>query len=128
MDGLVLPAVLLGGLLLATFWLYVYCYVLYRVGRWIAIRYRTRPAPTLTVIGMISGLLAAPCFFLPTDIIWKSVFVFGVWITHTQAVGSGFWGGMELGQRDDDTVFKERTEEWLREWEEPVRKGNEESQ
>jgi hypothetical protein len=117
-DGLylVLPIVFLMG----TFWLYAYCYGLYRLGRAIAQRYRTRPVFTFALIGTASALLSFSCFFLPLGPIWKSAIVFAVWITHTQAIGAGFWGGMEIGKKTDDVVFMERAESWLREWEEPV--------
>ncbi|HEY3782598.1 MAG TPA: hypothetical protein VGL56_16060 [Fimbriimonadaceae bacterium] len=113
---LVLPIAFLMG----TFWLYAYCYGLYRLGRAIAQRYRTRPIFTFVLIAIGSAILSAACLFLPVDPIWKSAIVFGVWITHTQAIGSGFWGGMEVGKKDDDVVFKERAESWLSEWEEPA--------
>ena len=126
MDGLLVPILVLG-LLLGTFWLYVYCYGLYRLGRWIAERYRTRPLPTFIGIAAASASLAFPFFFLQIDPIWKSVIVVGIWVTHSQTIAAGFWGGMEIGQKIDQRVFSERTEEWLREWEQPVpKKGGEE--
>lgn len=125
MDGLLMP-IIVCALLLGTFWLYVYCYALYRLGRWMAQRYRTRATPSLFVIALGSALLSAPFFFLDLDPIWKSVIVIGVWVIHTQSVGSGFWGGMEIGQKTDEKVFSERTEEWLREWEQPVPRSGDE--
>jgi hypothetical protein len=112
----VFPFVFLG-LIVGAFWLGLYCYLLYRLGRSIAQRYRTRPWHIFTTITLTSALLAALCSFIPVDWIWRSVIIFSVWITHTQSVGSGFWAGMELGKRADHEKFRRRTEEWLREWE-----------
>jgi hypothetical protein len=121
MDSL-LMVVILGGLMLATFWLYVYVYGLYRLGRGIASRYRTKPVPSLVLIVLGSILLASPLLFLQLDFLWKCSLIFAVVITHAQAVGSGFWGRMEIGRNKDVEVFEDRTEQWLREWEEPVPK------
>jgi hypothetical protein len=106
--------------LIGTFWLFVYCYGLYKLGRAIAQRYRTRHVLVFTLIALGSSFMSLTCMFLPLDIIWKSTIVFAVWITHTQAIGAGFWGGMEIGKKADAIVFKKRAESWLKEWEEPV--------
>ena len=122
------PFIMIGvfcGLLLATFWLYLYCYALYRLGRWIAQRFRTRPVPTFAGIALASALLTLPVFFLPFNfdghyaIVAKATVVFLVFNVHAFAVGAGLWGGMELGKRSDDKLFWVRTEDWLKEWEDP---------
>jgi len=110
-------------LMVGAFWLGVYCWLLYRLGRAIANRYRTRPAIVFATITAISAFLALLGLLLPVEIIWKSVIVFSIWITHTQALASGFWAGMELGKRSDEIEFNRRTEEWLSEWERPVTKS-----
>lgn len=106
--------------LFGVFWLFIYCYLLYRLGRSIAVRYRTRSTPVFIGIAMVSAALSISCLFLPVDVLGKSALVFAVWITHTQGVGWGFWAGMEIGKNEDEIRFKQKAEEWLREWEEPV--------
>lgn len=121
MDDGMMPF-LLGGMVLFTFWMFVICYGLYRLGRKLAVRYRSAPRTTLGVVALVAGTIALPFFLLPTDPIWRCVIVSGVWITLTWSVGGGFWGGLELGKRDDAHVFWQRTEEWLKEWEQPLKK------
>ncbi len=113
-------------LVVGTIWMGIYCYGLYRLGRLIANRYRTRPYAVFGLITLGSAVLSSLCLLIHVDIIWQAVIVFSVWIAHTQAIGSGFWAGMELGKRADETLFKQRTEEWLREWEQPVTRGRSE--
>jgi hypothetical protein len=113
-------------LLVGTFWVGVYCWILYRLGRWLANRYRVRPVPVFAIITIFAAFLSCIGFVLPVDSIWKAVIVFSIWITHTQAIASGFWGGMELGRRSDEDAFKRRTDKWLSEWERPVTKHNRE--
>ena len=123
------PFIMIGvfcGILFATFWLYMYCYALYRLGRWIATRYRTRPVPAFATIAFCSALLTVPIFFIPFsltsnagDIVVRATLVFIVFNVHASAVGAGLWGGMELGKRSDDKLFWARTEDWLKEWEDP---------
>lgn len=120
MNSPAVVPVILGGLVLATFWLLVYWYLLYRLGRWIATRYRTKPVPVLALISVASALLTLPAFLLIHDPVWKASVVLAVWLTHTQAVTAGFWGGMELGRRSDEKMFWARTEKWLKEWEDPA--------
>src|SRR4051794_23671605 len=122
------PFIMVGvfcGLLLATFWLYLYCYALYRLGRWIAQRYRTHPVPAFMGIAFCSALLSIPVFFIPFNmhdqiaIFTRATLVFLVFNVHTFAVGAGLWGGMEIGKKNDDKEFWSRTEDWIKEWEDP---------
>jgi len=122
------PFIMIGvlcGMLLATFWLYLYCYALYRLGRWVAQRYRTRPLPAFSAIAFCSALLTIPIFFIPfnlneaAEVVARATLVFVVFNLHAAAVGAGLWGGMEVGKQTDDKVFWSRTDDWLKEWEDP---------
>lgn len=122
MDNPWILILYLGVLALATFWMCVYIYGLYRLGRVLACRYRTKPVLTLSCIFLFAVALAAGGYFLPVDMFVKAGVMFSVWLLHAQPLVVGFWAGMEIGRKEDVLRWQSRTEEWLQEWESPVPK------
>lgn len=117
-------AVILSLILLAfaTFWIGVYCYVLYQAGRKLAEQYRVHVGPKLAAVifGVGAAVLAAPFGFLDVDLIYKSCLIFGVWLIHAEPISVGYWAGVDIGRGDDLQRWDEKTEQWLAEWEEPT--------
>lgn len=105
----------------ATVWLTLYTIGLYRVGVWLAHRFRIRRrhGQIYFLIGFWSGVPASLCLLLPYDLFVRGMLVVGVWILHSHPIGAGYWAGNELASREDHKAFRERTDEWLRQWEAP---------
>lgn len=104
----------------ATFWLGIYCYLLYQSGRKLAERYRVylSPRAAAAVFGVISALIAAPVAILDIDLIYKSCLIFGIWLIHAEPVSVGYWAGSDIGRGEDVQRWNEKTDQWLAEWEE----------
>lgn len=112
--------VMMIGLTIGLFWLLVYIYGLYSMGRKLA-RFEVfalHPYRTGIQIALASLILASPAILFIREFIPLFSTILGIWWLHTQAVGVGFWAGLELKQKANTEVFSCRTEEWLREWEE----------
>lgn len=107
-------------LVFATFWLGLYCYLLYQGGRKVAEKYRVRFTPRVAAVafGLASILIAAPFAFLEIDAIYKSCLIFGVWLIHAEPISVGYWAGADIGRGADLERWDENTDQWLAEWEE----------
>jgi hypothetical protein len=115
-------AVILFLILLAfgTFWLGIYCYLLYQAGRKLAERFRVKIGPKLAAVifGCGAAVIAAPIGWLELDIIYKSCLIFGIWLIHAEPISVGYWAGVEIGHGDDLQRWEEKTDQWLADWEE----------
>ena len=104
----------------ATFWLGVYCYLLYQAGRKCAdkLRVRLQPKTAAALFGLASAVVACPFGWLDIDIIYKSCLVFGIWLIHAEPLSVGYWAGYDIGRGEDVQRWHEKTDQWLAEWEE----------
>lgn len=104
-----------------SFWVAVYSWALFRLGKRLASKYRTRTKPG-RIYFWLGFYAAAPgvaiALFLSG---WGMVAmtVLGSWILHYQALAAGYWYGLESGSREDHRRFRERAEDWLSHWETP---------
>lgn len=107
-------------LVFATFWLGLYCYLLYQAGRRISDHYRVKISPkaAAVIFGVASMLVAAPFALFSIDAIYKSCLIFGVWLIHAEPISVGYWAGSDIGRGADLERWEENTDQWLTEWEE----------
>jgi hypothetical protein len=103
----------------ASFWLAAYSYGLYSLGRRLALQPGLRLKANRTLTGMVAlaCILAGATLLIDLELPFKIVAVVGIFILHAQPTCVGFWAGCELGKKADQELFRERTDEWLSEWE-----------
>ncbi|HZH97820.1 MAG TPA: hypothetical protein VEX38_02510 [Fimbriimonadaceae bacterium] len=103
----------------ASFWLAAYTYGLYSLGRRLAQRpsLRLKPRHVLACVLLTAGLLSWATVGIDMAIAFKIAAVVGIFILHAQPTCVGFWAGCEIGRKADQELFRERADEWLREWE-----------
>lgn len=112
-------ALSLVGLVVVTFWLSLYVYGLYAVGRWLAIRFRTRIGPWAAIgcFAAIAILFDLPVLLFKFDPIFKTTCIFGVWLVHAQPPSVGYWAACELQRKGDEERWERTANEWLAEFE-----------
>lgn len=110
---------LMGAIAFVLFWLGVYVYALYAVGRWLANRYRTRVSPWVMacVFSLAGVIIALPALSVPLDSISRYTLVFSVWLLHAQPPAVGYWGTTQVQRERDMARWKRTTDEWIGEFE-----------
>lgn len=109
-----IPLVLFA-LFVITFWLSLYTYGMFCVGRWFADRYRLRVSKQLAVLIFASAsvVLAAPALLVDTGHIYKLTLAFGIWLIHTQPTAVGYWSTCEKRRIEDETRWQKTVDSWL---------------
>lgn len=104
----------------AIFWLGVYCYLMYMLGRKLARRHRVRIGAkgAAVIFAAAAALLAAPVLLLEINVIYKTCLFFGIWLINAEPVSVGYWAGVDIGRSEDLQRWNECADHWLTEWEE----------
>lgn len=120
-DGLLI-GLLVAAMAFTVFWLSVYAWLLYLLGKKIAAsrfgRRKFSAAAFLICLGSL--VLALPAILWLEPPILNVCAGFAIWITHAQPTLIGYWAGLELKRRKDSAEFSKRVDRWLREWEDPI--------
>lgn len=116
--GIVLLFMIL--LVFAIFWIGLYCFALYSLGRRLAKSYRVRLGPKIAaaIFGILSALAALPLGWLDIDFLYKCCLIFCFWLLNAQPLSVGYWAGVDIGRGEDLQRWNESADEWLSEWEE----------
>ncbi len=114
---MIFVALLLFGML--AFWLSVYGYFLFSLGRRWGAQYRLKVSSQFAAfaIGLAASLVALPFWFVVPHPIYRLCSVLAVWLIHFQPVSVGFWAEAVNAREADAKRFTATTDEWLAEWE-----------
>ena len=117
-DGVSFLAIV-GLALVGLFWLAAYLYGLYRLAHCLGRRFRSvrRPLVPYAVVVVASALLASLSALLPLDAFTRFCTGLIVFVAHAHPCVVGFWLAHESARKEDHRVWKNRTEEWLSNWE-----------
>ena len=110
------------GFAFATFWLSLYTYALFSLGRRLAIRYRMRVGPILATFAfcLMAAAVDLPFLAVGLEPIYKMTLLFGVWLLHAQPTSVGYWSTCEIQRKRDEERWASRTQVWVAEFEEPI--------
>lgn len=111
---------LMAAIALILFWLGVYVYGLYALGRWMANRYRLRVSPwTMAFIyGAVSVFIALPAAWVDLDPISRATLVFSMWLLHAHPPTVGYWATVQTQRERDAARWERSVDEWVNEFEE----------
>ncbi|MEJ5169832.1 MAG: hypothetical protein WHU10_02490 [Fimbriimonadales bacterium] len=110
----------LGALLtVATLWLAVFLFGVYRLGRFVGKVWQPGRAWTVYALpGLGFAALASLVWLAPTDPFTRLVFSVFAWVSMAYPYGVGVWIERAQERRRRNEEFWRRTQDWLREWEE----------
>lgn len=104
---------------MGAFWLSVYGYLLFQLGKKWGALYRLRVSSQFAAVAIAFGaaLLSVPFWYVIGDPIFRACSCVGVWLIHFQPVAVGFWAEAVSGKEADAKRFTHAANEWLAEWE-----------
>jgi hypothetical protein len=105
---------------LILFWLGVYVYGLYALGRWLANRFRLKLSPWTAAIafGFVAIFVALPALVVDLDQISKATLLFSMWLLHAHPPTVGYWATVQTQRERDVVRWEKSVDEWVNEFEE----------
>lgn len=105
---------------LILFWLGVYVYGLYALGRWLANRFRLKLSPwtAAAAFGFVAIFVALPALLVDLDLVSKGTLLFSMWLLHAHPPTVGYWATVETQRERDVVRWEKSVDEWVNEFEE----------
>jgi len=105
---------------LILFWLGVYVYGLYALGRWLANRFRLKLSPWTAAVGFgfVAIFVALPALIVDLDQISKATLLFSMWLLHAHPPTVGYWATVQTQRERDVVRWEKSVDEWVNEFEE----------
>lgn len=105
---------------LILFWLGVYVYGLYALGRWLANRFRLKLSPWTAAIafGFVAIFVALPALLVDLDLVSKGTLLFSMWLLHAHPPTVGYWATVQTQRERDEVRWEKSVDEWVNEFEE----------
>lgn len=110
---------LMAAIAFSLFWMGVYVYALYTVGRGLARRFRLRFRPAIMALAfsLFAGAVAFPALHIDLDPISRATLAFAIWLIHAQPLSVGYWATTELQRQRDLDRWEQTVDEWVNEFE-----------